>query len=178
MSDSITSLLGGLPKLREQIARSENSVHYSCSVARIGDPQDFERLPASVTRVLVTIEYLEGHSGLTEESLQRTLADTLGHLGPDAQSVVDLNCCPVVAALERTPEGACCTILCNFQSGEALQRLHDLTLRAFTRLVRQSGLKEDECLWVSAMKADTGEYIHLLTRTSRMTAGSYPVLSF
>jgi hypothetical protein len=174
MTDSPTSLLGGLPLLQERIARHESSTNYSCSVARIGDLKAFEELPEVVTRVLVTIEYL-GHSGLPEESLQRTLSSILLDLATD-EKIQMLG--PIVVALERSPEGACYTILFKFQEEEAEAKVYELTRQGFERLLKQNELKSDECLWVTAMKAGIEEYIHLLTRTSRMPAGPYPVFGF
>jgi hypothetical protein len=173
MGDPFVSLLGGLPKLK-QAAHSFDPVKYTCSVTKGGDRADFLRLPDSVARLIVTIGCLDNGWAIDEEPLQRTLRGVLQAFSQTGDREPDLSFVPFVVVLERTPVGACYTILCQYSSGDALQRYHEIASAMFEELAAEHSIPES-LVWVSTMDVDSSEFAHLMTRTAGRDEGPFPL---
>lgn len=173
MADPFVSLLGGLPKLK-QAAHSSDPVKYTCSVTMGGDRKDFLRLPESVARIVVTIGCNNGWVIEEEEPLQRTLRSVLQAVSETDLRGPDLSFVPFIVVLERTPVGACYTILCQYRNEAALERYHDITSAMFERLAAEHSIPED-LLWVSTTDVDSSEFAHLMVRTAGRDEGPFPL---
>jgi hypothetical protein len=172
MADPFVPLFSGLPNLK--YPASSGSVQYTCSVTKGGDLEDFRHLPDSVARIIVTIGCMDESWAIEEKALQRTLFDVLHAFSQAADGEPDLSFVPFVVALERTPVGACYTILCQYRSEEDLDRYHEITSTMFESLAAERSIIEG-LLWVSTTEADSCEFAHLLTRTAGRDEGPFPL---
>jgi hypothetical protein len=162
MADPFVSLVASMPTQQEKIARSTNPFDHTCSVTMLGDVRDLEAWSGPVGRQLVTIGFLEEHSGLSEEALQRTLGALVDELAPSG----DTNFVPFVAVLERSRAGACYTILCCCRDQPELERFDWASHTIFEHLLSENGLAPD-CLRVATMNVSGVEEVtHLLLRTA------------
>jgi hypothetical protein len=178
MADPFISLLGLPAEISRQSTSSSALTEHTCSVTKIGSCDDVDKWSGPVARHLVNIHYIGSLQSLNEESMQRTLARivyALARVSEDGESSAFL---PFFAVLERSPGGACYTMLCRYGYEEALELQSSIVYSMFRQLVFESGLDED-CLRTVSMDMDgLDELAHLLTRTWGRGPGMYPIERF
>lgn len=173
MGDPFVSLLGGQSKLKFS-ARSSDSVPYTCSVLRGGDPEDFVKLPQNVARIIVTIGCMDDSGGIGERPLQETMGRVLYAFADKGEDEPDLSFMPFIVALERTRVGACYTILCQYRDEDEVDRYCDITWTMFEKLAKEQSVLEG-LVWVSGAIVDSSEFVHLITRTDGRDQGPFPI---
>lgn len=172
IKDPFVSLLGGMPRFKKA-ASPPGSLEYTCSVTLGGDREDFLQLPESVARIVVTIGSFEGRT-IDEEPLQRTARDVLNAFAHTGHRKPDLSFVPFIVALERTPAGACYTILCQYNSEDTLQRYHEIASELFEQLAGEHSIPEG-LVWVTTADIDSSEFAHLMVRTAGRDEGPFPL---